>query len=200
MRSQIVPKRISSTAGIIDWQEVLDAIVPKTGDFNTPGSVIDRSSAELDNKEDPVSRKLKEAYTGIMSTWVNANYDLKQIQWYDYYPGEHFSIEVQNKFADLVNADPRRVFVSEVWPGRCVPYHWDVEDKEEEWLKEGLLKRYVCFMDKPKFGHVLILEDECFYNVDQHEVYEWNSYKSHHAGTNAGAEPYYLFHFLGKPR
>jgi hypothetical protein len=55
-------------------------------------------------------------------------------------------------------------------------------------------------MDKPKFGHVLILEDECFYNIEQHEIYEWNWYRSHHAGTNCGTEPYYLFHFLGTPQ
>lgn len=197
MRILIVPKLVASTTDIIDWQKVLDTIVPKTGDFNTPGGVIERSSADLDNNNDPVSAKLKDSYHSIMTTWIDAKYDLSKIQWYDYYPGEHFDIDIQNKFAKLVNAKPCRVFVSEVWPGRCVPYHWDVEDKEDEWLKEGNLVRYVCFMEKPKFGHVLILEDQCFYNVKQHEVYRWDSYKSHHAGTNAGSEPYYLFHFLG---
>jgi len=44
---------------------------------------------------------------------------------------------------------------------------------------------------------VFILEDECFYNIEQHMTYEWNSYRDYHAGTNAGNEPYYLFHFLG---
>lgn len=200
MRIQTMAKRVGSTKGIIDWSEVLKSILPKSGDYNTPGGVIERSSAELDNKLDPKSVRLKESYTDIMDTWINSNYDLHKIQWYDYYPGEHFDIEVQNRFANLVNADPRRVFVSELWPGRCVPYHWDVEDKEEEWLQEGSLVRYVCFMDQPKFGHVLILENECYYNIQQHEIYEWHSYKSHHAGTNAGSEPYYLFHFLGKPR
>ncbi len=192
-----MPKRLTSTKDIIDWNSVLMSIKPKTGDFNTPGTVVERSSGELDNKTDPTSVKLKESYNNIMDTWTNANYDLKHIQWYDYYPGHHFSVDIQTKFSDLVKAEPKRVFVSEVWPGRCVPYHWDVEDKEDEWLKEGRLVRYVCFMDKPKFGHVLILEDQCFYNIAQHEVYQWDSYKSYHAGTNCGSEPYYLFHFLG---
>jgi len=117
------------------------------------------------------------------------------------YPGKHFDIEVQNKFADIVNADPRRVFVSELWPGRCVPKHWDVEDQEKEWLAEGELKRWVVFIDKPKFGHVLLFDNQdAFYNIPQHQVWEWDHYRNWHAGTNCGSEPYYLFHFLGKPR
>lgn len=196
-----MPKRVGSTKNIINWQSVIDSIVPKSGDYNTPSAVVARSSAELDSKLDDNSTSLKSSYDKIMSTWNNANYNFKHIEWYDYYPGEHFSIEVQNKFADLVGADPRRVFLVELYPGKCVPYHWDVEDKETEWLAQGdQLVRYVCFVDKPKFGHALILEDQCFYNVTEHEIYEWDSYKSYHAGTNAGSEPYYTFHFLGAKR
>ena len=190
-----MPKRIGSSKGIIDWQPVLDSIIPLTGDHNTVTSVIDRSEAEAVGDQ-----QLLNSYREVIGTWQKAGYDLEKIQWWDYYPGEHFDISIQDKFADMVNAIPLRVFVSEVMPGACVPYHWDVEDHEAEWLKLGSLVRYVCFMDKPKFGHVLILEDQCFYNVEQHEVYQWNNYRSYHAGTNCGSEPYYLFHFLGRPR
>ena len=126
-------------------------------------------------------------------------YNLEEIYWHDYYPGEHFDIEIQNKFAKLVNAQPLRVFVSEVDPGRNVPYHWDVEDKEEEWLSLGELKRWVCFIDKPRWGNVLILENQCFHNEIQGSIYEWDNYRSHHAGTSMGIHKQYLFHFLGRP-
>jgi hypothetical protein len=190
-----MPKRIGSTAGLIDWDKVIASIQHHDGDFNSVTSVVDRSEAEAVGDQGLLS-----SYREIISTWEKAGYDLEQIQWHDYYPGEHFDIEVQQVFEQMFNATPRRVFVSQVLPGRCVPYHWDVEDHEQEWLAEGKLVRYVCFMDKPKFGHVLILEDECFYNIEQHEIYEWNWYRSHHAGTNCGTEPYYLFHFLGTPQ
>lgn len=190
-----MPKRIGSSLNLIDWNKVISQIKPATGDFNTVTSVVDRSDAEAVGDNDLLS-----SYKDVIGTWQNAGYDLKEIQWYDYYPEQHFDIEVQNIFADIVNAIPRRVFVSELFPGRCVPYHWDVEDHEKEWLQQGDLVRYVCFMDKPKFGHVLILEDQCFYNIEQHEIYLWDWYRSHHAGTNCGTEPYYLFHFLGTPR
>ena len=194
-RKYLMPKRVGSTLGLIDWDKVIADVQPHTGDFNSVTSVVDRSEAEAVGDQTLLS-----SYREVIGTWETAGYDLKQIQWYDYYPGEHFDITVQQVIEQMFNIIPRRVFVSEVLPGRCVPYHWDVEDHEEEWLAEGKLIRYVCFIDKPKFGHVLILEDECFYNIEQHEIYEWDFYRSYHAGTNCGTEPYYLFHFLGTPR
>lgn len=188
-------KYIGTTKDLIDWDSIISSLVPKTGDYNSVKSVVDRSEANW--KDDPA---LLGSYHEIIGTWQKAKYDLNNIEWWDYYPGQHFDIDVQDKFANLVNAEPLRVFISEVMPGQCVPYHWDVEDHEEEWLKLGPLVRYVCFIDKPKFGHVLILDEEFFYNTAQHLVYEWNSYRNYHAGTNCGTEPYYLFHFLGRPR
>jgi hypothetical protein len=183
-----------NTNNLIDWNRVVKQCLESTnGDLNTVTTVVDRSEAEAEGE-------LLNSYRGIIDRWQNAGYDLKDIYWHDYYPGEHFDIEVQNVFADFVKAEPRRVFVSEVDPGRNVPYHWDVEDKEQEWLTEGGLTRWVCFIDRPRWGSVLILEDDCFYNVPQGAIYEWDSYRSHHAGTNCGKHKQYLFHFLGMPR
>jgi len=189
-----MPKYFGTTDGIIDWDPIVEICKQSNdGDENTVTSVVDRSEAEAEGP-------LLQSYRGIIDTWKDAGYKLEDIIWHDYYPGEHFDIEIQNKFADIVNAEPRRVFVSDVAPGRNVPYHWDVEDKEEEWLAEGELKRWVCFMDKPRWGSVLILEDECFHNVEQGAIYEWNHYRSYHAGTVVGKDNQYLFHFLGAPR
>ena len=188
-------KYVGTTENIIDWDAVLEKIVPRTGDYNSVKSVVDRSESNWE--DDPT---LLGSYHEVIGTWKKANYDLNNIEWWDYYPGHHFDTSIQDKFANLVNADPLRVFISEVMPGQCVPYHWDVEDHEEEWLKIGPLVRYVCFVDKPKFGHVLIVDQQCFYNMDQYRIYQWNNYRDHHAGTNCGTEPYYLFHFLGRPR
>ena len=188
-------KYIGTTKELINWDSILQSIIPKTGDYNSVKSVIDRSESNW--AEDPT---LLGSYHKVIDTWQKAGYDLDNIEWWDYYPGEHFDISIQEKFADLVNANPRRTFVSEVMPGQCVPYHWDVEDNEEEWLKDGQLVRYVCFIDKPKFGHVFMFDNECFYNVEQHLIYQWDSYKDFHAGTNCGSAPYYLFHFLGTLR
>ena len=186
-------KRIGSTENLIDWSSLLTSITPRTGDHNTVTSVVDRSEVEAKNDS-----TLLNSYREIINTWKDAGYKLNNIEWWDYYPGEHFDISVQDKFAKLVNAEPRRVFISEVMPGRCVPYHWDVEDHEDEWIANGdRLVRYVCFIDKPTVAQSLILKDECFHLVPQHEVYRWDHYRDYHAGTNAGVGPYYLCHFVG---
>ena len=188
-----MPKFFGSTQSIIDWDPIVKKCMEcTTGDKNTVTSVVDRSEAESDGP-------LLQSYRDIIGTWQGAGYNLEEIYWHDYYPGEHFDIEIQNKFAKLVNAQPLRVFVSEVDPGRNVPYHWDVEDKEEEWLSLGELKRWVCFIDKPRWGNVLILENQCFHNEIQGSIYEWDNYRSHHAGTSMGIHKQYMFHFLGRP-
>lgn len=185
-------KSVGTTNGIINWDSIVESIVPRTGDHNTVTSVVDRSESSAEGP-------LLDSYREIIKTWTDVNYDLEKIQWWDYYPGEHFDISVQDKFSKIVNAEPRRVFISEVMPGNMVPYHWDVEDKEEEWLANGdNIVRYLCFIHKPRHGQTLMLEDHCFYfDAQQHEIFKWDSYRSYHAGINAGYEPYYLFHFVG---
>jgi hypothetical protein len=188
-------KYIGTTNGLIDWDSIIASLQPRSGEHNTVTSVVSRSSATEANDSTLLTH-----YYKIINTWEKANYDLTNIEWWNYYPNQHFNLSVQEKFANLVNADPLRVFISEVMPGQCAPYHWDVDDQEEEWLAEGLLVRYVCFINKPHFGDVFILKDECFYLTKQHSVYEWDHYRDFHAGTNCGVYPQYLFHFLGRPR
>jgi len=188
-----MPEYCGTTSNIINWDEIVRICKEcDDGDKNTVTSVVDRSEAESGGE-------LLNRYRKLISIWENAGYNLSQIEWYDYYPGQHFDISVQDKIAEFVKAKPRRVFVSEVHPGKIIPWHWDVEDKEDEWLVEGDLIRYVVFMQPPQFGHVLPLEKTCMHNIVQGDVWKWDSYKSWHAGINMGEEPHYLFHFLGTP-
>lgn len=189
-----MPKYIGNTASIIDWDSIVEICNKSTaGDKNTPAGVIERS-------EQYAEGELLDDYHILMKYWINAGYNMNEIEWFDYYPGQHFDISVQEKIANFVNADPRRVFVSEVFPGKIVPWHWDIEDHEKEWLAEGELRRFVVFMQKPQIGHVFPLEKESLYNMPQGDVWEWDHYRDWHAGINLGLEPHYLFHFLGKPR
>jgi len=114
-----VANLIASTKTIINWDSIISSIIPRTGDHNTVTTVVDRSESE--------STPLLESYRKIVKTWTDVNYDLDKIQWWDYYPGEHYDISVQEKFSKIVNAKPRRVFISEVMPGNMVPYHWDID-------------------------------------------------------------------------
>lgn len=189
-------KFIGSTEKIIEWDDIiLHCRNEMCGYLNSVENVLHRSKLNWEKDSD-----LSASYKDIVKMWEDAGYDLEKIQWTNYYPKIHFSEEIEKKFADIVNADPKKVWISEILPGRCAPYHWDVDDSEKQWLSEGNLKRYVCFIDKPKFGHVFIIENDMFYQKAQHEIYEWDHYRNYHGGVNCGSEPYYLFHFLGTPK
>ena len=185
---------IGNTNNLIDWDNVIAQCQQVEGDKNTVAAIDFRVSSDTEMYD----AELLSSYKEVQSLWQSGKYDFNDIVWHDYYPGQHYGIEVQDIMAELTQCKPLRVFISEVAPGRNVPYHWDVEDKEVEWLKKyDLLHRYVCFIDKPQTGHVLILNDECFHNVKRGEIYKWDHYRDYHAGTNCGFTPQYLFHFLG---
>lgn len=199
---------IGSTEGLIDWDEVIALCKSATdADHNSVSAVVDRVEEHVgsgeafgDYKEHMTQDDIKDltgSYYDLIDIWKAAGYRIEDIEWYDYYPGQHFDISVRDKFAELVQAKPLRVFISEIHPGKYVPYHWDIEDCEKEWRELGELVRYVCFIQDQKPGHIFTLDEHCFYNEAKHNVYRWNTRKDWHAGANCGFEPYYLFHFLG---
>lgn len=183
-----------NTDSLIDWNQIIQLCQSNsTPDKNTVTSVVERSEAEAAN-----DNKLLSSYRNVISTWKNAGYKLEDIVWYDYYPGVHFPLEVQDTFSNIIEAQPLRVFISEVLPGQVVPYHWDVEDKEDEWLeKYGMLHRYVCCIDEPRPASVLVFDTEILYFNRRGDIYEWNNYKDFHSAANAGPYPQYYFHYLG---
>lgn len=196
---------VGSTKGLIDWEEVIKSIENSVNGDNNSVMIAEgeepvregRPFTFFSNEEAPEDmEELSDCFYDLIAIWTKANYRIQDIIWMDYYPGEHFDIEVQNKFAEMVGLKPLRVFVSVVNPGITVPYHWDIEDHEIEW-KDLEIIRYVCFMRPQKFGHILLLDEHCFYGEQEHSVYQWKHRKNWHAASNCGDEPYYLFHFLG---
>jgi len=185
---------IGNTGDRIDWDAIIKECQSRSDpDKNTVTSVVDRSEASFSDDQ-----KLLGSYHDVIGTWTRAGYKLEDISWYDYYPGHHFSKEVQDIFSEIIQAKPLRVFISEVLPGKIFPYHWDVEDKEEEWLeKYGMLYRYVCCIDKPRPASVLVFDNAALYHNTQGDIFEWDSYKDYHSAANGGQFPQYYFHFLG---
>lgn len=117
--------------------------------------------------------------------------------WEMYFPQQQFSIDVVDIFTEFVGLQSwQSCWISKVEPGDVAPWHWDVTD-DVDMSKEHLIKRFHCHIDLPKNGHVLIVEDKCFYNETQGNIYQWPSRKSWHAGANAGLEPKYLFNIWG---
>jgi hypothetical protein len=204
-------KYIGNCADKIAWNEVIKLCQESvTGDRNTVVSVVERSEVNLQNRE-PMQAKvllsvaeqianeqLLQEYRKVIGDWRDAGCDLDKIYWYDYYPGDHYPESISDTFAAILGIRPLRVFVSEVYPGITVPYHWDVEDKGPEWLKKyGMLYRYTCCIDAPRVGSVLIVDDHCLYDFKQGDIFEWDSYRNYHSAANGGEPIQYYFHMLG---
>ena len=49
-------------------------------------------------------------------------------------------------------------------------------------------------------GHVLIVEDELYYNAKAGDVFKWPDRNAWHAGSNCGQRPKYIFNFFGTKR
>ena len=114
-----------------------------------------------------------------------------------YNGGEQFDFSIVEAFADLVKAKPLLCWISEIRPGKCAPWHWDINPWEKEHEKLGKLVRYHCHLSKPKPGHIFIVEDQVFYNQEQGSIYQWSDLHAYHAGSNVGLETKFLFTFTG---
>lgn len=118
------------------------------------------------------------------------------IEFRHYYPGTHFNNSFVEEFEKKIGIKCLLSFVSEIRPGKCAPWHWDINP----WLNEypdGEVIRYVCFIDMPKPGQAFMIENECFYMEPQGYIYQYPELNSWHAGFNAGLETKFLFTFTG---
>jgi hypothetical protein len=156
----------------------------------TEGSAVtvDPDRWNLDNPE----------YTKILDTWKKANFKLDTIKWTNYYPGKDFTEDVVTYFADvLALKQVHRAWISKIDPGYMAPWHWDVDDNEEEYLKHGTIKRYTVIINQMANGHVLIVGKDYYYNKPDNTIIKWGNYKEWHSSMNGGLESSYLFHILG---
>jgi len=127
----------------------------------------------------------------VAALWEHAGYKtLKEggtVGWNMYIPGKQFDQKAIDQFCKTFEiANYRTAWISEIKPGNFAPIHWDVNDNEEELKKLPPMVRYHCHIGKPKFGHVFIANDRCFYNQPQGETYKWADRRYWHAGTNCG--------------
>lgn len=166
------------------WDTILDEIANQEGDPRTYG---------VDFYINADGR-----FNEIIEMWQQAGYDKSgTVEWINYYPGKHFNEQVEKDFENLVGYKCAKAWISKIRPGKYAPYHWDIDDHEEEYLAQGELKRWSCTVSKPKKGQVFIVENIVVHGEPQGTVLEWPTYKSWHGGGNCSFEPKYLFNFLG---
>jgi hypothetical protein len=115
------------------------------------------------------------------------------IEFTHYYPGEHFDKEFEIIIGNRLNVRPIYTFVSIIKPGHCAPWHYDIDVYKDKSLDDHKhLIRYFCFIGKPNYGHVFMVENESYYMEPQGNIYQYPDYNSYHAGINVGTEEKYL--------
>jgi hypothetical protein len=127
----------------------------------------------------------------------NAGYNSNTVEYRHYQSGKHFDKSIEIEFGNIVGAKPLMCWISEIRPGKCTPWHWDVNPWEDEHSKLGEIVRYFCFLSKPSPGHVFLVEKDAYYYEEQGAIYQYPDAHAYHAGTNCGTESKFLFTFTG---
>lgn len=130
-------------------------------------------------------------------TLTDAGYNSSTVEYRHYQSGVHFSDTYKNMLGEMLNITPLLCWVSEIRPGKCTPWHWDINPWEEEHKQLGTLVRYFIFLTPPAPGHVFITEDDAYYNELQGAIYQYSDIHAWHAGTNIGLAPKMLLTLTG---
>lgn len=137
-------------------------------------------------------------FNDIIDLWKQAGYDKAgTVEWINFYPGRHFDEDIVNDFETYTGTSCAKAWISCVMPGKYAPYHQDIDDHEDSYLKQGTLERYTCHISKPEFGQVFIVEDQVYANQEQGTIHKWPTHRAWHAGGNCSFKPKHIFNYLG---
>ncbi len=132
-------------------------------------------------------------YNEMLNLWKSKNFNTDSVKWTNYY--DYGNIE--STIADNLEIKPIRSWISCVEPGYMTGYHYDIEDREKEYLEHGTIKRYSIFISEPDVGHLFILGKDYYFNKSVGTTLKWNNYREWHNGINGGLSNKYMFHILG---
>ena len=152
---------IGNCSDIIDWNSVVDSVKNSEPAYKGPRHT----------KEDDLPG-IKE----ISEAWDKAGYTLASeggtVGWDMCIPETNFDKKIVQQFSDYVGVDVLSCWVSVIHQGYHAPWHWDTQDNEEELRKMGPIERFHVHMQDTRPGHILIVEDELYYNAKQGDVYK----------------------------
>jgi hypothetical protein len=182
-------KHVGNCNNIINWDNVIDSIKYQTPAYVGPSH----------KKGDPIPGLEEVVDIWDRSKFVTVHQNPKNgtVGWDMFLPGQ-FDPAIADTLAEFVGITKwRSAWISRINIGLMAPWHWDVHDDEEELSKIKGIRRFHCHIGKPAHGHILLLEDEIYYNQQQGSTYEWPSRTSWHAGMNCGIVSKYLFNIWG---
>lgn len=174
---------VGNCAHLIDWDSVIQNL------YNRKGDIPAKQMSKIDSDEiQEIVRNLKD--------WPE-----QDNFWENFYArtGDYLH-EIDSIFADFINCNIARAWIAKVKPGWQVPWHWDWDENEREYLSRGELLRFHCHMSDPKPGQVTIVKDTPHFKVRKGDVFMWNSYRDWHGSSNCGYHTKFTYHFLGNKR
>jgi hypothetical protein len=171
---------VGNTKDLIDWNMLIESVKDKEGCI-LPKLIW----------PNPHFDEMKKLY-------LDSNYILESAEWINYYPGIDYDEKINDLFGSFVGCQKcARAWISRINPGKTAPWHWDLDDEESKYLKEGKLLRFVCKMNKDNIGQVTIIGNQVLYNVFPGDVYRWPDHRMWHGSVNCGLTPKYQFNYLG---
>lgn len=178
-------KFVGNTSYVIDWETVVKRL-----EHQEPAYVGPRH-----NPNDDIIG-IKEMF----ELWNKAGFKLVKDNgnagWDMFFPKAHFDESIVHAFGNFVNATPVDCWISRIHPGNMTPWHWDCNDKEDEYSKLNMA-RFICCISEPQVGHAIMVEDDCLYFQERGNAYQWEARTDWHGGINCGLTPKYLFNFSG---
>ena len=180
-------KLIGNISNIVDMNYLISHL-----EDTVPGIIVraDMINNKINDPEYPTYPGEIEHDNAVLKMWNDANYDFKSAWWYLYRAGDHYSTEVEQQFCDFLNIDLMWSSIFKVPPGCTAPLHREAGpnidiDKEI---------RYFCQLNPATPGHMLVIENETFGNLNPGDIYKWDHVKQYHAAANCGLTPvYYIF-------
>lgn len=162
---------------MIDWNKIISNL--------SDGSIVtvDPARWKMSNPE----------YVKMLELWREKNFNTDSVRWINYYDTRI----IEDEISDELNIKVLRSWISCVEPGYMTGYHYDIDDNEGEYLKNGKLQRYSIFISEPDIGHLFILNKEYYFNKPQGTILKWDNHKDWHNGINGGFTNKYMFHVLG---
>jgi hypothetical protein len=127
----------------------------------------------------------------------HAGYTEDSVEYRHYSSGKHFSKDIEIAISKYVNCNPLMCWISEIRPGKCTPWHNDINPWEIQHKKLGTLVRYISFISKPQFGHIFVTDSNSYYNELQGNIYQYPDIYTFHAGANVGLVPKYVLTLTG---
>jgi len=170
---------VGNTSNSIDWNKIISGIKNKEG-IVLPKLIW----------PNPHFEEMKKLY-------ADSNYIMSSAEWINYYSGTDYDEEVNKMFGKFVGkVEYARAWISRINPGKTAPWHWDLDDEEEEYLKRGDLLRYTSRISPNGVGQVAIVGNTAIHGGHAGDVYLWPDHRMWHGSVNAGLTPKYQFNYL----